>query len=126
MGRLDGVLERLGGVLKRLGACWVALYFIIAFSASRPRPGAGGGSNLFSEGSRTSIFSRRPFTWLATARSPYPCPRLAKAGSVATADQARAEQARADKDRYIDELLTRSKDNLAMNNADRHERLGTG
>merc|ERR1712228_1131076 len=32
---------------------------------------------------------------------------------------ATAEQARADKDRYIDELLTRSKDNLAKNNADR-------
>merc|ERR1711920_1020779 len=32
---------------------------------------------------------------------------------------ATAEQARADKDRYIDELLKRSKDNLAKNNADR-------
>merc|ERR1711933_323370 len=32
---------------------------------------------------------------------------------------ATAEQARADKDRYIDELLTRSKDNLAKNNAER-------
>merc|ERR1712151_528172 len=32
---------------------------------------------------------------------------------------ATADQARADKDRYIDELLKRSKDNLAKNNADR-------
>jgi hypothetical protein len=45
--------------------------------------------------------------------------RAALTGLAVLPFLATAEQARADKDKYIDELLKRSKDNMAKNNADR-------